>query len=102
MARLQTFQFSSYEWDEEKWNSVIDIHGIDFEDIAAGFFDSPVIVRGPIVKGDDRYCAVGVHEGREIVVVFTPRKDVCRLISARRARRDEIKAYRQMAAKAGG
>jgi uncharacterized protein len=44
-------------------------------------------------EGEARYMVFGFVNGDETVVVCTFRGENCRLISARRARRDERKKY---------
>jgi hypothetical protein len=43
--------------------------------------------------GEDRIQVIGLSAGRVLFVVYTRRGDVIRVISARRANRDERKAY---------
>ncbi|MFL5000619.1 MAG: BrnT family toxin [Xanthobacteraceae bacterium] len=82
----------TFEWDDDKrWANLRD-HGIDFED-ARVVIDGPTIVRRSDRKGEVRYMVFGYVEGEETVVVCTLRGESCRIISARRARRDERKKY---------
>lgn len=83
-----------FEWHEEKCALNLAKHGIDFED-AIAIFEGPLLVR-PSHRGDEeRFVAVGMVEGVEIAVVYTQRDSAIRLISARRARRNEREAYGQ-------
>ncbi len=69
-------------------------HGIDFEDVVA-IWEAPVLV-GPSPRGgENRWIAIGVVDGVEIAVVYTERGTAKRLISARRARTNERRAYHQ-------
>ncbi len=43
--------------------------------------------------GEDRYQLTGSIEGRLFVLVYTPRSDVIRIISARKANQREVKQY---------
>lgn len=43
--------------------------------------------------GEDRYRLIGKIEERLFVVVYTPRHDVIRIISARKANQREVKHY---------
>ncbi|EKV32226.1 hypothetical protein C882_3290 [Caenispirillum salinarum AK4] len=46
--------------------------------------------------GEDRFIATGCIEGRFVTLVFTIREpNVCRIISARGASRDERETYQQ-------
>ena len=86
-----------FEWDEGKRESNLTKHFIDFLDAIA-------IWKGPVIdpagsrrlKSEDRYLALGtIGEDRlTIAVVYTVRGKVRRIISARRARRNERKAYK--------
>ncbi|MBC7952692.1 MAG: BrnT family toxin [Rhodospirillaceae bacterium] len=83
-----------FEWHDDKNALNRAKHGIDFED-AIAIFEGPLLVR-PSHRGDEeRFVAVGSAEGVEIAVVYTQRDSAIRLISARRARRNEREAYRQ-------
>lgn len=46
--------------------------------------------------GEARWVTVGSVEARLIALVWTSREDAVRLISARRARREEKKRYREL------
>jgi uncharacterized DUF497 family protein len=82
----------SYEWDPVKRESTLHEREIDFED-ARTVFDGPTIVRPSDREGEKRYMVFGFLDEIEVVVVCTIRGEVCRIISARRARRDERKKY---------
>ena len=83
-----------FEWDDAKCASNVEKHGIDFED-AIAIFEQPALIYPSNRNHEDRWIAVGILEGLEIAVVFTRRGDAIRLISARRARKYERRAYRQ-------
>ena len=81
-----------FEWDENKRKSIIERHGIDFED-AVHIFDGPVLeVPSPRME-EARWLAVGVLDGIEIAVVYTVRNGRRRIITARRARTHERRDY---------
>ena len=81
-----------FEWDEGKRQANLAKHHIDFRD-AKRVFDGPVFERSESRHGEDRTFAIGVMEDIEIVVVYVMRGKRRRIISARRARRDERKDY---------
>jgi hypothetical protein len=89
-----------FEWDERKSQANIAKHGVDFDE-ATGIFEGFVLVKIDDRReyGETRIAATGVAEGRELFVVYTIRGAVRRIISARRARRDERRAYRQAEAR---
>jgi uncharacterized DUF497 family protein len=82
------------EWDEKKRLSNIEKHGIDFFD-AVKIFDGTVLVREERRRdyGEERFSAVGDVDGRILYVVYTPRGGKLRIITARRAGRDEREGY---------
>lgn len=81
-----------FEWDENKRRSVIERHGIDFED-AIRIFGGPVLETPSPRTEEARWLAVGVVDGIEIAVVYTVRNGRRRIITARRARKDERQNY---------
>lgn len=84
-----------FEWDETKNEANIAKHGIDFNDVGQVFKRA---YRYETYSGSDssRFVVVGETEGRIIAVVFTQRGETIRIISARRARDEEKRAYRQI------
>ena len=85
-----------FEWDERKNEANIAKHGVDFDE-ATGIFKGSVLERIDNRRdyGEPRITAIGLMEGMELFVVYTMRGEVRRIISARRARRNERRAYRQ-------
>jgi uncharacterized DUF497 family protein len=81
-----------FEWDESKRQANLAKHHIDFQD-AKRIFDGPVFERMETRHGEDRIFAIGRMEDIEIVVVYVMRGKRRRIISARRAHRDERQAY---------
>ena len=82
-----------FEWDESKRQANLAKHHIDFRD-AKGIFDGPVFERIDRRHGEDRTFAIGLMEDIEIVVVDVMRGKRRRIISARRAHRDERQEYK--------
>jgi uncharacterized protein len=83
-----------FEWEEAKAAKNLEKHQISFED-AISIFESPVLEVSSDREGEKRWKAIGAVEGREIAVIYTLRGDRYRIISARRARINERRAYRQ-------
>ncbi len=81
-----------FEWDETKRQTNLAKHHIDFQD-AKRIFDGPVFERIESRHGEDRIFAIGLMEDIEIVVVYVMRGKRRRIISARRAHRDERQDY---------
>lgn len=86
---------SQYEWDENKNQSNQKKHGISFEDAKNVFDDEDAVAYpGQIRAGENRFLLVGKVLGKFIIaVVFTMRKQIFRLISARQAQKGEINDY---------
>jgi uncharacterized DUF497 family protein len=92
----EEFEFlapSEFEWNDHKSSANLGKHGIDFEDAIEVFY-GPVIVRRSDRNDEERWIAIGSSENKLITVVFTRRVNVIRIISARRARKNEKREYR--------
>nr|WP_142250295.1 BrnT family toxin [Bradyrhizobium sp. UNPF46] len=90
---LDRESFEGFEWDEGKNNSNLVKHGIDFED-AIEVFEGPLLLRRSDRHNEERWLAIGLLGERLIAVAFTRRANTLRIISARRARKNEERAYR--------
>lgn len=95
---LSELSFDVFEWNEEKRILNLEKHKIDFEDVTE-VFDRPLLLQRSDRDDEIRFVAVGELQSRHLAVVFTIRDEVCRLISARRARKNEQENYH--AAKGG-
>ncbi len=82
-----------FEWDERKSRLNLAKHCIDFDDASEVFY-GPILLRRSDRNDEERWVAIGHSENRLIAVVFTRRKDTLRIISARRARKNEEREYR--------
>ena len=86
----------SYEWDEQKRQINVKKHGVDFIDV-------PEIFDGDIVTlpderfdyGETRFIVIGILKSQVVVVVYTERGDNIRIISARKATKNEQIYYFQ-------
>ncbi len=84
-----------FEWDSQKRESNFVKHGIDFVELS-DFFNDPNLVEqidSRIDYGETRVQALGRFRGRVLFVVYTWRDSARRLISARKATREERKIY---------
>lgn len=81
-----------FEWDEIKSDANLAKHGIAFEE-ASEIFYGPIVVRPSNRNNEERWIAIGKSQDRIVSVVFTYRNDLIRIISARRPRPDEKRAY---------
>lgn len=85
-------------WDEAKRRANIARHGLDF--VVLGEFDwsaANIFEDRRRTYGEARFVAHAPIRGRLHVVVFTPRDDLLRIISLRKANSREIRAYGQKA-----
>lgn len=89
-----------FEWDESKRRTNLAKHHIDFRD-AIRVFAGPVLERLDNRHGEDRICAIGLMDDIEIVVVYVMRGKRRRIISARRAHRNERQEYASRLKNAG-
>lgn len=90
--RIETEPLTSFTWNEQKRLANIDKHGIDFEDAAIAL-QRPRIERQSDRNGEVRVLAICPDTNRLIAVVYTMRGSICRIISARRARKNEQVLY---------
>jgi uncharacterized protein len=82
-----------FEWDDDKAKRNYSKHGVTFELARAAFDDPECVDRedpDPVEVRYTRLCRYGLHV---FVVVWTERWDRVRIISARRANRNEQRAY---------
>lgn len=88
-----------FEWDEAKSEACFRNRGFDFAYAVFAFADPDRMVRqdSRYSYGEDRYQLIGRIEGRLFVLVYTPRNDVMRIISARKANQREVKLYENRA-----
>ncbi len=94
---MATNQYSlKFEWDENKNKINIERHGIDFCD-ARLIFNYPMIIKTDDRKdyNEKRLVGLGILYGSVIFIVFTEREDTIRVISIRRANRNERKIYHE-------
>ena len=83
-----------FEWDKTKRLANVAKHGIDFVDAKQIWLGDMLEIRSSQDHHrEPRYLAYGLMSNRLITVVFTWRGNNIRLISARRARHHERKAY---------
>ena len=83
-----------FEWDETKRLANIEKHGIDFADVPPMFDGDVFAVEDQRFEYDEtRYITFGLLKFRVIVVAHTDEEDVIRIISARKATKNEEKLY---------
>ena len=86
-----------FEWDDEKEKINIAKHGIDFTTAARVFKDENRLELYDEAHSDteDRYITIGIIDGVAylVMVVYTEREEAIRLISARKATKQEGRMY---------
>jgi uncharacterized DUF497 family protein len=83
-----------FEWDDLKRAINLRKHGIDLEDCPKVFSDPHAFrYRSAIGEPERRFVIVGRLGEKTVAVVYTPRGEVVRIISARIARREERERY---------
>ena len=82
-----------FEWDEKKNLSNQEKHKISFEDALDVFNDQDRIHYKSDRDGERRFKTIGKAFQAIIVVIYTTRKLIVRIISARRARKEERREY---------
>ena len=85
-------QIRAFGWNDAKHTLDLREHKIDFQDVR-GILDGYTFIRRSDRHGEVRYQIFGYVAGQEIAVACAIRGDVCWVISARRARRDERRKY---------
>ena len=82
-----------FECDPAKSEANHQKHGIDFVE-AQGLWGDPNHLIAPARSiTEERYALIGQLKGKVWVCIFTPRDENLRIISARRARKDEEAGY---------
>jgi len=87
-----------FEWDEDKAATNLSKHGVPFEEAITVFRDLLYVdfYDPDHSYGEHRYIIVGQSErGRLLIVSYTERGEMTRLINAREATRREREAYEQ-------
>ena len=81
-----------FEWDEHKRESNLTKHKLDLAD-GMELFDGRPTISYPSTRDEPRWITIGLIGTRTVAVVWTRRTDATRLISLRRARDAEKRAY---------
>ena len=84
------------KWDENKNRQNVEKHLLDFAD-ASEVLDAPHFVYEDNRNdyGEQRLIAVGHLRGRLVVIVYTMRQNIYRIISMRKANAREQSAYKK-------
>ena len=83
-----------FEWNERKCKANVRKHGIDFIGAEKLFDGYTVTVKDDRFEySEERFVTFGLLDGEVVAVAHTEREDVIRIISMRKATRNEEKSY---------
>lgn len=94
----------SFEWDSEKAKKNLATHKVSFDEASTAFKDSlSLTIYDPIHSDlEDRFVLIGnSYKNHLIIVVFTERRERIRIISARKATKNEKEQYEENAKRSG-
>ena len=89
-----------FEWDTDKARKNIKIHGVSFDQASTAFKDTLSLTIYDPLHSDkkDRFILIGnSYKNRLLVIVHTEREDKIRIISARKAIKNERRQYEENA-----
>lgn len=85
-----------FEWDEAKAAANLRKHGVDFALARRAFYDPLALIGYDDLSseyGEDRFVLIGMALGQLLMIIYTDRDGLIRLISARGATREEHDEY---------
>ena len=82
-----------FEFDPQKSASNKRKHGIDFVVAQSLWEDSDRLQVPAKTQGELRFMLIGKIRGEYWSAIFTPRAEMIRIVSVRRARKKEVDAY---------
>lgn len=85
-----------FGFDEAKRLANIAKHDLDFRDADLVFAGPILLGAARALDGEQRWLAVGMIENVYVTIIFTWRGEVIRLISMRKARRNERARYQDL------
>ena len=90
------YKHKKFEWDHEKVSRVLAERGIDFRDAAIALVDGQALIASSPRNGEERHVGLVEIHGQVWAVVHTWRGETLRIITVRRARIREERAYRDV------
>lgn len=83
-----------FEWDERKRQTNLRRHGLDFNDVELVFEnETSALVDDRFDYGETRWVSFGMLNDLVVAVVYTQSDETMRVISFRRATKNEEKEY---------
>ena len=95
LETVSTFSKVKFDWDSAKSASNEAKHGLSLASVAT-LWAGPVVTLPSKRPGELRHLAIGLIEGRHWTIVYAPRGDSFRLISARRSRENEKALFQKL------
>jgi uncharacterized DUF497 family protein len=88
---------TGFQWDSANSDKNWELHRVSRAEAEQVFFNRPILVVADSKHSqDERHAALGqTHEGRRLLIVFTVRATLIRVISARDQSRPERRIYEQ-------
>jgi len=89
---------TGFAWDDANTHKNLGRHQVTPEEAEDVFFHEPLVVRSDLrnSRREKRYYALGqTGAGRPLFVIFTIRRKLIRLISARDTNRNETETYKR-------
>ncbi len=90
----------SFEWDPGKAKKNVEIHRVSFDEASTAFQDSlSLTIYDPLhSEEEDRFVLIGNStRNRLLVIIHTERGNTIKIISARKATKNERKQYEENA-----
>ncbi|MBA3634604.1 MAG: BrnT family toxin [Acidobacteria bacterium] len=86
-----------FEWDENKNAENFKKHGVSFEEAEKAFEDENAVELFDELNSDTeiRFQIIALSSKRLLFVAFTVRKEIIRIISARKADAKQVKIYNE-------
>jgi uncharacterized DUF497 family protein len=82
------------EWDEDKRKANLKKHGFDFIDAVKIFKGATFTIKDDrFAYSENRYITLGMLEGIVVVIAHSEKDDLIRIISMRKATKNEQKIY---------
>ena len=83
-----------FEWDEDKRQTNLKKHGFDFDGIEAVFEgDTLIVLDDRFDYGETRFVTFGIFYDRVVAVTHLQTNDIIRIISVRKATKNEQRRY---------
>lgn len=86
----------AFEWDEAKRRANLRKHGVDFATALEFQWENAQVTADDRVDyGEERFIALGLYRGRVHIVIYTEYGPIRRIISIRKATRQETRTYEE-------